>query len=185
MRKKRNCPNCGNPGGTYGTYCRSCSKLFFPPKRISLIERLKRNTRIVGECWEWKGKVNAYGYGELRIPTGTSHRQYQRAHRISYQIHHPEWSGEGVVMHSCDNRRCWNPDHLSLGSPADNVLDMASKDRCEYGSLHHSAKLSENKVSLIRSSELPVKDLALMYGVSKSAIYQAKRGKTWERVGRC
>ena len=53
------------------------------------------------------------------------------------------------------------------------------------GSLHHSAKLSENKVSLIRSSELPVKDLALMYGVSKSAIYQAKRGKTWERVGRC
>jgi len=33
------------------------------------------------------------------------------------------------ILHSCDTARCVRPDHLVLGTPADNSLDMALKAR--------------------------------------------------------
>jgi hypothetical protein len=35
-------------------------------------------------------------------------------------------------MHSCDFRRCWNPEHLSLGTHAENMQDMIRKGRAGY-----------------------------------------------------
>ena len=182
MRRKRFCPHCGKPGGTYGTYCRPCSKIFFPPKRVPLLDRLNRKTEIVGECWEWTGKVNKNGYGELRIPSGTSHRKQARAHRISYKIYNPEWEGAECVLHTCDNRRCWNPAHLFLGTNADNVEDMVSKGRNRRGSLHQFSKLTDERVGIIRSSSESAKKLAKIFGVSASAIDLCRQRKTWRHL---
>ena len=76
------------------------------------------------ECWEWQAGCSG-GYGILSGVNGNP----ERSHRLAYQY----WVGEipkgKVVMHSCDNRKCCNPSHLSLGTIRDNILDMYSKGR--------------------------------------------------------
>lgn len=103
----------------------------------------RTSVRGDAECWPWVGTVNkATGYGEASIgPRGATERW--RAHRLSFFLLKGPLADDLVVMHSCDNRRCVNPSHLSLGTSADNVDDMMSKGRhvahnalkthCAYG----------------------------------------------------
>ena len=56
-----------------------------------------------------------------------------RAHRAIYFALHPKADQSLVVMHSCDNPSCVNPDHLKLGTVRDNMLDMCAKGRHNGG----------------------------------------------------
>jgi hypothetical protein len=75
-------------------------------------------------CWVWTGKVNAQGYGMIW------HQGVEcRANRISYLIHYGVDPGELKVCHRCDSPICVRPDHLFLGTQAENIRDMWSKGR--------------------------------------------------------
>ena len=57
-------------------------------------------------------------------------RQNRRLHRVAWEAHNAEPIPEGmVVMHSCDNRECFNPAHLSVGTQQENIHDCIEKDR--------------------------------------------------------
>jgi len=73
---------------------------------------------VDSECWLWSGSKQD-GYGMLYLP----------AHRLSYILHKGPIPPGKVIMHSCDNPPCVNPDHLSLGDQADNVADRHRKGR--------------------------------------------------------
>ncbi len=78
-----------------------------------------------GACWVWKSSQSRGAYGSFRRDDGVA----VGAHRHSYALRHGPIPAGLHVLHSCDNPPCVNPDHLSLGTHADNMRDMATKGR--------------------------------------------------------
>ena len=78
-------------------------------------------------CWTWVGNLAAKGYGKIRTAGRGSAWLY--AHRASWQLHNGPIPNGLCVLHRCDNPPCVNPEHLWLGTWADNNRDMALKGR--------------------------------------------------------
>lgn len=128
-------------------------------------------------CWEWTGSRQPNGYGAFHINGKTV-----RAHRFSYEQAKGSIPEGTFVCHSCDNPSCVNPDHLWLGSPADNAADMATKGRANSGEDRHNAKLTCEAVRSIREDPRNVGAIAELYGVSYSAVRFIKKGLKWRSV---
>lgn len=142
--------------------------------QLSARELLERNaTWTISEsnCWEWQKPLSNDGYGQI-----TYRNRATGVHRVAYEA----WVGpipKGMfVCHSCDNRRCLNPEHLWLGSNAENMADMVAKGRGPKT----RAKLNPEKVAQIRASSETNKALAEYYGVDPSIISRVRSGSRWK-----
>jgi hypothetical protein len=89
------------------------------------------------------------------------------------------------VLHACDNRKCGNPAHLSVGTNRDNWFDAVSKGRplaAMPGEANFNAKLTEQAVREILQSSASSQELALRHGVHKETIARVRRGVLWKSV---
>lgn len=131
-------------------------------------------------CWIWtRGTLSQSGYG--RVSNGSGH--YMMAHRRSWELHKGPIPEGMFVCHRCDNRVCVNPEHLFLGTTADNMADMAGKGRAASGERHHKAKLTRADATAIRAMPGKYRDIAAMYGVTFGLIGligHIKRGEIWK-----
>jgi len=90
--------------------------------------------KLTSGCWEWQRTKNRKGYGQFRI-NGVLHI----AHRYMVQLY-TEIPPKHIVMHSCDNPSCVNPEHLEIGTNDENMADMYLKERhCTFKKTHCSA----------------------------------------------
>lgn len=149
---------------------------------MSNIERFMRfvSPEPNSGCWLWvDSSYLRKGYGKFYINGRTL-----SAHRISYRMFCGEIPKNHVVMHKCDVTCCVNPDHLSTGTQRENIADMFSKNRQprQIGSKNNAAKLTEEAVLEIRSSNLPQKELAKKFGVHRALISLVKKNKVWKHV---
>ena len=143
-------------------------------------------------CWLWTGGC-AYGYGVFGIPNGSygvlregNRMQSIRAHRMAWEL----WRGpvpENVqVLHKCDVKCCVNPDHLYLGSHADNMRDRDARGLTAKGEMLVRNVLTESDVREIRrrycAGGLSQHVLANEFGVHQGTIHSVVRTKTWKHV---
>lgn len=136
-----------------------------------------------GDCLVWSKSVDAKGYGRVRVPGSRAHF---RAHRIAFLISTGVDPRDLLVCHTCDNPPCIRPEHLFLGTVADNVADMMEKGRHKptggSGEDNPNATLSEGDVReivrLILSGK-PNTEIAKSYGVSGAIISCIRLGKAW------
>jgi hypothetical protein len=132
-------------------------------------------------CWLWKGGRGDDGYGIFKLPGRVS----IRAHRLSYAIAVAE--PEGLqVLHRCDVPRCVRPDHLFLGTNADNMADRNGKGRYSHGEQHRDAKVTADQVREIRrryaAGGVSQTALGREFGLSQHSIWQIVRNVTWKEV---
>ena len=138
------------------------------------------------DCWPWLGRRQlpakhtkrgvGYGLFQPTIP----------AHRLAYELTRGAIPEGLCVMHKCDNPSCVNPQHLVLGTYADNNHDKTLKGRNAMGEKHGMAKLTLTEVQEIRRilAESPrtrpsYSQLAKQFGVTKGAIVWIATGGTW------
>jgi hypothetical protein len=148
-----------------------------PYKRKPVEERfwakVKKDTE--SGCLEWTGTLNELGYGRFKI-----NGKLILAHRFSYELHKGPIADGMYCLHSCDNRRCCNPNHLSVGSHLENYHDMLNKNRQHYKNILNSEKVKNIKIRL-QSGEF-YKNIAKEFDMPSVTVYHIKTGKTWAHV---
>ena len=152
----------------------------------ALLEALPRDEN---GCWIYGG-ASYNGYGMIHFEGRQTY-----AHRLAWQIFrgpipkHDSHRGTMVVAHRCDQPRCCNPEHLFVGSQADNVADMHAKGRGptkEQLRTFGNARLSVDEVLLIRrlydESDLSEEKIGAMFGIEQTTVSAIGRRKTWSRL---
>ena len=138
----------------------------------------------LGPCWVWKASRQPTGYGQI-YAEGIGP---QFAHRLSWVFANGEIPPGMLVCHRCDNPPCVNPEHLWLGTDADNAKDRDAKGRRVLGQpvsgeRSHLHKLKAFEVREIRSlyaSGLTPTQIAANYGVGRSAISEIVHRRCWK-----
>lgn len=134
-------------------------------------------------CWIWTGRISRNGYGNI------PHRHIScSTHRFAWRLFVGPIPDGLFVCHRCDVQTCVNPEHLFLGTPAENSADMISKGRSPFGERSGRAKLTEAQVLEILDEHATGKSsyrlLAQRFGVSRSAIQFIVKGTNWSHLVR-
>lgn len=125
-------------------------------------------------CWLWIGMKTKAGYGQ--IDARKTHGIVVYAHRLSWFIHNGPIPRKKEVLHKCDNPTCVNPKHLSIGTHAENMADMARKGRSASKDLNGRRKLDSATARIIRESLLTDAALSKTFGVSRTTIWRVRTG---------
>lgn len=140
----------------------------------TFFETVMRRCQQEGPCLVWTGARNDAGYGQLQW-----NGRVQYVHRLVYEHQFGPIPAGMYVCHKCDNPPCFAPDHLSLGTNADNQQDAANKGRRASGSKHPGSKLTEAQVAEIRATNGLQREVAERYGVSQSVISRIRSRRVW------
>lgn len=145
-------------------------------------------TKSYARCWIWTGDRLGH-YGRFYV----GNRRAVSAHRYAYELARGPIPRGMYVCHHCDNPVCVRPDHLFLGTPKDNAVDMFRKGRARPNKLppqppgeeHAMAKLTEDQVRQIRADYKggeSQRSIGKRYGVTRSTIQLIVTGKRWAHV---
>lgn len=142
-------------------------------KVTALLQKANTHGLNPDVCWPWLGAGKGNGYG---------HTSRGGAHRLAYELLVGPIPAGMDVCHRCDNRSCINPDHLFLGTRAENMQDMKLKGRGAGGNRKH---LPESIVQEIRrrlAAGTPPRTIAHVMDVNYATVTAIKEGRSYGGV---
>lgn len=158
----------------------------FTPKRRGLTTRQRFNqlvdVRKEDECWEFQGVIRTNGYGYFHAFKGLE----RYAHRVAYLFSRGK-RAKDHVLHSCDNPKCCNPNHLRNGTPAENMRDRDERGRAawakDYTSWHRrlmaarptGPRVSRKDLRRIKAEIAEGRNISVIaeeFGVCRTTIYR-------------
>lgn len=127
-------------------------------------------------CHLWTGAVSK-GYGRLKVKGKGA-----KAYRVAYELAKGPIPAGAHVLHDCANTLCVNPDHLRLGTHAENMQDRQRITPNPFGERAAHAKLTQAEVDEIRArvgQGALQREVAAIFGTSQSNVSDIVRGKSW------
>lgn len=142
---------------------------------------LLENRRIKkrSTCWEWTRSLSTTGYGRRKY-----NGKYVSVHRLAAVV----WKGFNLkskkfICHTCDNKKCFNPTHLFIGTNQDNQVDARNKGLLPTGLRSPVAKFnSQAQLARVRKLRRTGKTLAVIaqqFNVGISTVHRLTRGETY------
>ena len=184
------CPKCGKSFIDYASNHRKfCSKTCSVSVQWSHTKEVfwARVDKSAGAdaCWLWTGFKNKAGYGII-----SWHNHPTLAHRLAYELTIGQIPDGLLACHKCDNPGCVNPEHIFIGTDADNMADKSRKERYQKellknrGANNFNTKLTWELVTEMRALYAPRKmgyrRLAEKFGVARNNVRQIIKQKTWK-----
>lgn len=126
-------------------------------------------------CWIWPGRSSHY-------PAGTVDGKRQPLHRaVLAEVLGRPIAARKWACHTCDQPRCYNPDHLYEGDPKTNVADCRARGRLSRGDAHSLTRLSDEAVLAVFRDRRPSSQVARDWGVSAALVRGIRNGsrKRW------
>lgn len=146
--------------------------------KLRFESKIKKNEK---GCHEWNGTLFNTGYGAFA---------YNGSNRLAHRM---AWFFEtgllplGILLHSCDNRKCVNISHLKDGTQYENIHDMIDKGRrvIAYSENNGVAKLTYDQAQDIRNryktKKITQLSLSVEYGIDQSAVSRIICNKIYTR----
>lgn len=138
-----------------------------------------------GACLLWPSNcLNGSGYGQLEVRLKKyGGRQRFLAHRLAYRIAYGAVPEGLQVLHSCDVKRCVNPEHLSVGTQLENEAGKVARGRSNRGDQRWCATLSNRQAQELLDkyrSGVGIVKLAKAYQVTYGVAYSICKRKRWK-----
>lgn len=154
--------------------------------------RFWSKVKITETCWLWTASTKGKGYGQFG-----DGRINRAAHRVSWEaVNGPIPKGK-MLLHSCDTKRCVNPEHLRLGNAKENARDAIASGRVPSGDNHYArtrpwlhvrgervgnARLTAVAAAEIRrlhASGVSRNAIARKFQVGRTTVFHVIKRRTW------
>lgn len=146
------------------------------------------------ECWNWNASSDPDGYGYFSFTCVEGEKRTVMAHRYSLmlKLNNPDLHYSVFARHTCDNRRCVNPNHIIPGSAKENSEDMVERNRSLIGEKNHNATVSDAIALNILEEYKMAKEkgevygclerLAHKYNLPKQTVYRITARKSYRHL---